>query len=74
MTTFSYPVNIKRPEMAESGAGSVVGKSSFYMIKKVSVGDTGTAVGTTTLPLFIAPAGSRVIDCFLDITTAANPG
>lgn len=74
MTTLSYPLNIKRPEMGATGADAVVGKSSFYMIKKVSVGDTGTAVGATTLPLFVAPAGSRVVNAFLDITTAANPG
>jgi hypothetical protein len=74
MTTLSYPLNIKRPEMGASGTDAVVGKSPFYMIKKVSVGDTGTAVGATTLPLFVAPAGSRVVNSFLDITTAANPG
>lgn len=74
MTTFSYPINIKRADMPVSGAGSVVGKTSFYMVRKVSVGDTGTAVGATTLPLFIAPEGSRVVNAFLDITTAANPG
>jgi len=73
MTTFSYPLNVKRPNMDASGAGSISGKSPVYMIKKVSVGDTGTAVGSTTLPLFIAPTGSRVVDCFIDILTAADP-
>jgi hypothetical protein len=74
MTTLSYPLELKRPNMGASGVGAVTGRSPFYMIKKVSVGDTGTAVGATTLPLFIAPAGSRVVNSFLDITTAANPG
>jgi hypothetical protein len=74
MTTFSYPLEGKRPEMTESGAGAVKAKIPFYMIARVSVGQTGTAVGSTTIPLFIAPAGSRPIDCFLDITTGANPG
>lgn len=75
MTTFTYPVNIKPfQETAVSGAGSVQGKAPMYLIKRVSVGETGTAVGATTIPLFVAPAGSRPIDCFLDITTAADPG
>jgi hypothetical protein len=74
MTTFSYPLEGKRPEMTATGAGAVKAKIPFYMIATVSVGQTGTAVGSTTIPLFIAPAGSRVIDAFLDITTAADPG
>ncbi len=74
MTTFTYPLEGKRPEMGESGMSAVKAKIPFYMITKVSVGQTGTAVGSTTIPLFIAPAGSRVLECYLDITTAANPG
>lgn len=31
---------------------------------------TGTAAGTTTIPLFVAPAGATFYECVLDITTA----
>lgn len=31
---------------------------------------TGTGAGTTTIPLFVAPAGSNFYECVLDITTA----
>ncbi len=74
MTTFTYPLEGKRPEMTESGAGAVKAKIPFYMLATISVGQTGTAIGSTTIPLFIAPAGSRVLESYLDITTAANPG
>lgn len=78
MTIFTYPLNIKvRPNepVSSTPADRVVGQSPFYLVRKVSVGDIGGgAIGATTIPLFVAPAGSRPINCFLDITTAANPG
>lgn len=78
MTTFTYPLNIKvRPNEPVSSvpADRVLGSAPFYLIRKVSVGDAAAgAIGTTTIPLFVAPAGSRPINCFLDITTPANPG
>ena len=74
MTTFSYPIDIKRPEMDASGVGSVVGAVPVYYSVKVSVGQTGTAVGSTTIPLFVAPAGSRPFDCIVDILTASDQG
>jgi hypothetical protein len=73
MTTFSYPLNVKRTNPDASGVGAVQGKTPFYMQRKVSVGDTGTAVGSTTIPLFVAPAGSRVWDAALDVITVFNP-
>jgi hypothetical protein len=69
MTTFSYPVNIKRPEMAESGAGAVTARIPARYSVRVGTAQTGTAVGTTTIPLFVAPAGSTFYECVLDITT-----
>jgi hypothetical protein len=74
MTTFSYPLEQKRPEMGESGANAAKGKHPANYLTVVSVGQTGTAVGATTIPLFVAPAGSRVWDATIDILTAANPG
>lgn len=74
MTTFTFPIDSKRREMDAAGAGSVLGRVPLYYSVRVSVGQTGTAVGATTIPLFVAPAGSRPIDSWLDITTAANPG
>jgi hypothetical protein len=73
MTTFSFPIDGKRNNMDAAGAGAVLGRVPLYYSARVSVGQTGTAVGSTTIPLFVAPAGSRPIDCWLDITTAANP-
>ncbi len=73
MTTFSYPVEIKSRELPASGVGTTKAKVPSYLVKKVSVGDTGTAVGATTIPLFVLPAGSRVVDCFIDVATVFNP-
>jgi hypothetical protein len=36
----------------------------------VNTAKSGTAVGATTIPLFVAPAGSNFYECVLDITTA----
>lgn len=78
MTTLTYPLNIKvraNEPVSSVPADRVLGASPFYLVRKVSVGDIGGgAIGATTIPLFVAPAGSRPINCFLDITTAANPG
>lgn len=74
MTTFTFPIDAKRREMEATGPGAVLGRVPLYYSVRVSVGQTGTAVGSTTIPLLVAPAGSRPIDAWLDITTAANPG
>lgn len=70
MTTFSYPVNIKRPEMAESGAGAVTARVPARYSVRIGTAQTGTAAGTTTIPLFVAPAGSTFYECVIDVVTA----
>lgn len=70
MTTFSYPVKVKRVNPGASAVNSVAGVAPFYLTATVSVGQTGTAVGTTTIPLFVAPAGSRPVEGFIDVVTA----
>jgi hypothetical protein len=71
MTTFSFPVNIANHEPASGSAvdlkqARVPGRYSVV----VNTSKTGTAAGTTTIPLFVAPAGSNFYECVLDITTA----
>jgi hypothetical protein len=71
MTTFSYPVNIRNHEPAGADAvnlatARVPGRYSVV----VNTAKTGTAAGATTIPLFVAPAGSNFYECVLDITTA----
>lgn len=73
MTTFTYPLQTKVVNPPVSGVGTTYGKVPAYYIKKVSVGDTGTAVGATTIPLFVLPAGSRVVESFIDVVTAFDP-
>jgi hypothetical protein len=71
MTTFSFPVNITNHEPA---SGSVVDLTQARVPGRYSVvvntAKTGTAAGATTIPLFVAPAGSNFYECVLDITTA----
>lgn len=76
MTTFSHPLKVKRSETEVSAAapGRVQGKVPSYWQAVVSVGGTGgTAASTTTLPLFVAPAGSIPVECYLDVLTVFNP-
>lgn len=71
MTTFSYPVNIRRHEfLGDDAVNTAVGRVPARFSTVVNVAKTGTAVGTTTVPLFVAPAGSNFYECVLDITTA----
>jgi hypothetical protein len=71
MTTFSYPVNITRHEPLD---GDAINMQSARVPARYSVvvntAKTGTAAGATTIPLFVAPAGSTFYECVLDITTA----
>lgn len=71
MTTFSYPVNITRHEPL---AGDPVNMQSGRVPARYSITidttKTGTAAAATTIPLFVAPAGSKFYECVLDITTA----
>lgn len=70
MTTFSYPVNIRNHEPA---AGDAVNLAEARVPGRYSVvvntAKTGTAVGATTVPLFVAPAGANFYECVLDVTT-----
>lgn len=70
MTTFSYPVNIRPheplgPDVVSQRQARVSGRYSVL----VGIAQTGTAAGVTTIPLFVAPAGSSVYEATLDITT-----
>lgn len=74
MTTFTYPIQVKQVNPPGTGVGAAVrGKVPAYYVAMVSAG-AGIAAGVTTVPLFVLPAGSRVIDAFIDIVTAFNPG
>jgi hypothetical protein len=71
MTTFSYPLTIRNheplgPDVVSQREGRVSGRWSVV----VGTAQTGTAAGVTTIPLFVAPEGSRVYEATLDITTA----
>lgn len=71
MTTFSYPLNVRNheppgPEAVNLVEARVPGRYSVV----VNTAKTGTAAGTTTIPLFVAPAGATFYECVLDITTA----
>lgn len=71
MTTFSFPVDVRRNE--PSGTDPVnlqTGRLPSHYTVLLNTAKTGTAIGATTVPLFVAPAGSRVYECVLDITTA----
>jgi hypothetical protein len=70
MTTFSFPLNIRNheplgPDVVSMREGRVSGRYSVV----VGIAQTGTAAGVTTIPLFVAPAGSSVYEATLDITT-----
>lgn len=79
MTSFIYPLQVRRAEPSRVPAPNAaveaasVAKVPFHLFRKVSVGDTGVAVGATTIPLFIAPAGSSPFDCVVDVITAYDP-
>lgn len=79
MTTFPYPLRVGRAEPSRVPAPNAAVEAAslarvpFHLVRKVSIGDTGTGVGATTIPLFIAPAGSRPWECVVDVITAYNP-
>lgn len=71
MTTLSYPIDIKRGEPTGSDAvNQQQARVPAHYTVLLNTAKTGTAIGATTVPLFVAPAGSRVYECVLDITTA----
>lgn len=73
MTSFSYPLNIRNheppgPESVNLVEARVPGRYSVV----VNTAKTGTAAAATTIPLFVAPAGSTFYECVLDVTTPFN--
>ena len=71
MTTFSYPVNIKRPEfIGDDPVNTAVARVPARYSVVLNTAKTGTAAGTTTVPLFVAPAGSTFYECVLDVVAA----
>jgi len=73
MTTFAFPLDIKRGEPTGSDpVNQQTGRVPTHFSTVVNTGRTGVATGATTVPLFVAPAGSRFYECVLDITAAYN--
>jgi hypothetical protein len=73
MTSFSFPLNVRNheppgPEPVNLVEARVPGRYSVV----VNTAKTGTAAAATTIPLFVAPAGSTFYECVLDITTPFN--
>lgn len=71
MTSFSFPLNIRNheppgPEPVNLVEARVPGRYSVL----VNTAKTGTAVGVTTIPLFVAPVGASFFDCTIDVITA----
>lgn len=65
MTAFAYPVKVRRPNLAiDSDTFSAL--MVMAVQTTVNTSNTGTAAGTTTIPLFIAPAGTRIINAYVD--------
>jgi len=70
MTTFSFPLEIKSREPQGPEAINLVQARVLaqYSIP-VNIAKTGTAAGVTTIPLFVAPAGSSIFNCTIDVLT-----
>jgi len=70
MTTFSFPLEIKSREPRGPEAINLVQARVLaqYSIP-VNIAKTGTAAGVTTIPLFVAPAGSSIFNCTIDVLT-----
>ena len=66
MTTFSYPLLIKTNDAEGPGPFKV----TYAFQTTIDVGKTGTASGATTLPLFVAPAGTTFDNVVVDIVDA----
>lgn len=70
MTTFTYPVDVKRPNEGVTDQTTFNAATQLVRQTVINTTKTGTAAGTTTIPLFIAPAGSTILNAFMDIRTA----
>lgn len=70
MTTFSFPVNIKVHEPADGlPINQQTGRLAARYYDRLTTADTGTAAGTTVIPLFVAPAGARFYSVNIDVPT-----
>lgn len=65
MTAFAYPIVIRRPPLAKD-SDTFSARAVVAVPVTLDTTNTGTAASTTTIPLFIAPAGSRVLDAYID--------
>ena len=70
MTTFAHPFYLRRPEIGEAAPNNVLGVVPARYSIVLDTTKTGTAVGTTTVPLFVAPAGAKFYECVIDVVTA----
>lgn len=68
-TTFSYPLQVKRPSQA-TDSDSFTAHLLAAKTAPITATLTGLGAGTTTIPLMVLPAGSIIINGFLDIRTA----
>lgn len=69
-TTFSFPVEMKMPEPpGPEPINLVQARVPARYSVLVNTARTGTAVGATTIPLFVAPNGSSFYECVIDVLT-----
>lgn len=70
MTTFSFPLEIKcREPLGPEAVNQVQARVLTQYSIPVNIAKTGTAAGVTTIPLFVAPAGSSIYNCTIDVLT-----
>jgi len=70
MTSFSFPLNIRNHEPPGPEAVNLVeARVPGHYSVVVNTSKTGTAVGTTTIPLFVAPPGASFYECVIDVVT-----
>ncbi len=70
MTTHIHPLYLRRPELGETAPNNVLGVVPARYSVVLDISKTGTAAGTTTVPLFVAPAGAKFYECVIDVVTA----
>jgi hypothetical protein len=70
MTTFSFPLEIKcREPLGPEAVNLVQARALAQYSIPLNIAKTGTAAGVTTIPLFVAPAGSSIFNCTIDVLT-----
>ena len=70
MTSFSFPLDIKNreppgPDTVSQRQARVAGRYTVALTPS----QTGTAIGVTTIPLFVAPAGATIYEAVIDVLT-----